>query len=164
MLLCYKPIRIVPTRFYSNVCFTVIVHFPSSHAKEIFRYMQTLFIWPSQVRSNWKIDKGLLWNQNLDGTWCTGWSSIAPLISQLFQVPLCYKEELFPSILSLLLLCFFITFLFPLTLAPHYERLTLYTTFLNNERRVTLSFSHRVILCLVMANICLLHLCFFFSW
>jgi hypothetical protein len=43
--------------------------------------------------------------------------------------------------LSLLLLCFFTPFFFQSTLALHHERLTLYTTTLNDELRVTLSFS-----------------------
>jgi hypothetical protein len=41
---------------------------------------------------------------------------------------------------SLLLLCFFVTFFFSWTLLSYHERLALYKTLLNDERRVTLSF------------------------
>jgi hypothetical protein len=65
-------------------------------------------------------------------------------------------------------LCFFFVssslFFLPSTLALHHERLGLYTTTLNDECWVTLSFSpSHPSFCLGMANICLLHLCVFFS-
>jgi hypothetical protein len=46
----------------------------------------------------------------------------------------------FGQSIPLLLLCFFTTFFFPSTLALHYQRLSIYTTSLNNEGRVTLFF------------------------
>jgi hypothetical protein len=50
-----------------------------------------------------------------------------------------FPKSLLPP--SLLLLYLFITFIFSSTLALHHERLALYATTLNDERRATLFFS-----------------------
>jgi hypothetical protein len=57
-----------------------------------------------------------------------------PLIipaSQTFNSALAIRISFSYQSFSLLLLCFFITFFFPSALAPHHERLTLYTTTIN---------------------------------
>jgi hypothetical protein len=84
--------------------------------------------------------------------------------NKIFKLRSDYKNHSSLNSLSLPLLCFFITFFVSIDIntAP---RLALYTTILDDERRVTLSFPpslHLVHLCLNMANIYLLHHCSFF--
>jgi hypothetical protein len=64
--------------------------------------------------------------------------------------------------ISLFLLCFFITFLFQSTLPSHHKRLDFYTMTLNDECKITRSFSPPRPYFLTITHICLLinALCF----
>jgi hypothetical protein len=61
---------------------------------------------------------------------------------QNIPTPFLPTKDLFrPSYISLLL-CFFITFFFPSTLAPHHKPLALYTTTMNDDSKGKSLFQH----------------------